>query len=1002
MKAMLRATVVLWFVVIPALAFGQASITGVVKDSSGAVLPGVTAEASSPALIEKVRSVVTDGTGQYRIVDLRPGIYTVTFTLPGFSTVKREGIELAGTFTATVDAELRVGALEETLTVTGEAPIVDVQSARQEQVVSHDVIAALPTSRAFLGLVALNPMIVLSAQDVGGTTGPVSTRYISHGSVETDSRMMANGLLVSSADGGGASGSYYVPQVTASQEVVITSAGGLGEAETSGVIVNTISRDGGNTYSGLLFGTGTTSGLQSSNFTPALQRQGLRSINRIARNWDFTPAIGGPIVRDRLWYFAYGRTMVADNYVAGMFFNKNAGDPNAWAYDPDTSRQAIQDGTWRSGAARLTWQATPRNKVAALWDEQYRCVGCPGASPTTSPEANTMGLAFNDRVSQGGWTSPFTNRLLLEAAFGTHILSWGGGLADPAAERLIPVSEQAGAIPGLTYRGVSGNFRRGNETYNWRSSVSYVSGAHNAKFGMFGVFYNYKAHPFTLNGGLRFRFSNGVPNQLTETVEDFRWQAYMSSQGMYAQDQWTIKRLTVQGGLRYDHWGSHFPDQQLGPTAFVRVPIVFPAQSGANFNDVSPRVAASYDLFGDAKTAVKVTLGKFMVAQESSSSGTFGSFMNPVNRTATSTTRSWNDVNRDFVPNCDLTSPAANNECGALADQNFGKNVYSVSYDPAVISGWGVRPYSWEFGASVQREILPRVSASVGYTRLWFGNLTVTHNLLTTAADYTLFKLPLPVDPRLPNSGGTLTVPTINPDKFGLVSQQVTAASNYGTIIQRWNGVDVSVNARLGNGLVAQGGFNTGRSLFDDCEVAAKAPEIHFGANISNAARTNASTAWTPMEYCRAEQPFQTQFKGFASYTIPRADVQVSATLQNIPGAAIQAGYVVPNSVIAPLLGRNLAGNSANQTVNLLNTIVRPQGAVQPVSLAADRLNQVDFRVAKVLKFGGTRTLVGVDIFNALNSSVVQNINSTYGSAWLTPTGIIQSRFAKISVQLDF
>jgi hypothetical protein len=156
------------------------------------------------------------------------------------------------------------------------------------------------------------------------------------------------------------------------------------------------------------------------------------------------------------------------------------------------------------------------------------------------------------------------------------------------------------------------------------------------------------------------------------------------------------------------------------------------------------------------------------------------------------------------------------------------------------------------------------------------------------------------------------------------------------------------------------------------------------------------------MEYCRAEQPFQTQIKGFATYTIPHADVQISATFQNIPGVAIQAGYVVPNSVIAPLLGRNLAGNTANQTVNLLNTIVRPQGAVQPVSLAADRLNQVDFRVAKVLRIRGTRALVGVDLFNALNSSVVQNFNGTYGSAWLTPTGIIQSRFAKISAQIDF
>jgi hypothetical protein len=993
----------MWLIATPVTAFAQASITGVVKDTSGAVLPGVTVEAASPALIEKVRTVVSDGAGQYRIVDLRPGTYTVSFTLPGFATVRHGGIELAGTFVATVNAELRVGALEETITVSGETPVVDVQSARQEQIVSHDVIASIPSSRAFLGLVALNPTVVLSAQDVGGTTGPVSTRFMSHGSVATDSRMMVNGLLVSSADGGGASGSYYVPQVTASQEVVTTSAGGLGEAETSGVIVNTISREGGNRTSGVLFGTGTTPGLQSNNYTQALKDQGLKASDRIARNWDFTPALGGPILRDKLWYFAYGRSMVADNYVAGMFYNKNAGNPNAWTYDPDPARQAIQDGAWRSAAARLTWQATPRNKFSIMWDEQRRCVGCPGATATQSPEAGAVGLSFNDRVSQASWTSPYTNRLLFEAAFGTHILSWGGGLGDLAPERLIPVNEQAGVIPGLTYRGISGNYRRGNATYNSRASVSYVSGAHNVKVGYWGSFYDYRAEPYSLNGGLRYRFNNGVPNQVTQTVEDFTWEAYLLSDAMYVQDQWTVRRLTLQGGLRYDLWKSSFPDQQLGPTALVPAPIVLPAETGSKFHDVTPRLSATYDLFGDGKTAVKINLGKYMVAQESSSSGTFGSFMNPINRMATSTTRSWNDLNRDFVANCNLTIPAANGECGPMANQNFGKNVYSVTYDPNVISGWGVRPYSWEFGASVQREIVPRVSATVGYFRLWFDNVPVTHNLDTTASDYTFFNLPVPVDLRLPNSGGVLTVPTINPDKFGQVHQQVTAGSNYGTIVQRWTGVDFTVNARLPNGLTAQGGLNTGRFLFDDCEVATKLPEILFGSNISNAATTNPSTAWTPLEYCRAEPTYRTQIKGFAAYTIPRVDVQVSGTWQNIPGPAIQANYVVPNSVIAPLLGRNLAGGAANQTVSLLNVITRPQGGgTQPVSMDGDRLNQVDLRVAKLLRFGRTRTLVGVDIFNALNSNAVRNQNSTYGPAWLTPTEILQARFAKVSAQIDF
>lgn len=991
MGRLARLTIVLaWIVLVPALAFGQASITGVVRDTSGAVLPGVTVEAASPALIEKVRSVVTDGAGQYRIVDLRPGTYTITFALPGFATVRREGIELAGSFTATVNGELRVGALEETVTVSGEAPVVDVQSAQQQQIVARDVIAALPTGRAFLSLVTLNPSVVLSEQDVGGTRGPASIRYITHGSVETDSRILVDGLGIASADGGGAAGSWYVPNVTASQEVVTTSSGGLGEVETSGVVVNVISRDGGNIVSGTFFGTGASHGMQSSNYTQELRDKGLRAPDRLSRNWDFTPAAGGPVARDKLWYFAYGRHMVADNFIAGMFHNKNAGNPNSWTYEPDLSRQAIQYGKWWSAALRLTWQASRRQKFSIFWDEQYRCAppgGCPGASPTASPEAAALGgRAFNDRVQQATWTSPVTNRLLLEAGFGTHILSWGGE-GDDRFMRLTRVQEQAGAIPGLTYRGISGVDRRANTTYNWRSSVTYVSGAHSAKVGYRGSLYDYTSNPFTLSGGVSFRFNNGVPNQLTQTVEEFTWRARMQAHGIYAQDQWTIRKLTLQGAVRYDHWRTPFPASQLGPTPFVPVPIVFPETTGASFHDVTPRMSAAYDLFGDGRTGLKVVLGKYVLAQESSSTGTFGSFMHPIRRLATSANRSWNDANRNFVPDCDLTNRAVNGECGAIDNRRFGTDAFSVTYDPEVVTGWGVRPYSWEFGASVQRELVPRVSATVGYFRRWFGNFAVTDNLATTAADYTLFKLPVPVDSRLPTSGDLLTVATINPDKFGQVSNQVTAASNFGTQIERWNGVDVMLNARLSNGMVVQGGVSTGRTLRDNCEVAAKLPEV---------------LGTTPMEFCRQEQPFLTQVKGFGAYTIPRVDVQVSATWQNIPGVAILANYDAPNGVVAPVLGRNLAGGAANQTVSLLNAIVRTQGANQSVSLAGERLNQADFRVAKLLRFGRTRTLVGLDLFNALNSNVVVSQNNTFGPRWLTPTGILQARLVKVSAQFDF
>src|SRR5436309_14062877 len=163
------ASSLLVLLLLPAAAHAQAAITGVARDASGGVLPGVTVEAASPVLIEKVRSVVTDGTGQFRIVNLLPGSYSVTFSLPGFSTVKREGIELTGTFVATVNGEMKVGALEETITVTGETPIVDVQSAKTQQTVSKEILAAIPSSRTALGIQSLIPGLSQSS-DAGGAS----------------------------------------------------------------------------------------------------------------------------------------------------------------------------------------------------------------------------------------------------------------------------------------------------------------------------------------------------------------------------------------------------------------------------------------------------------------------------------------------------------------------------------------------------------------------------------------------------------------------------------------------------------------------------------------------------------------------------------------------------------------------------------------------------------------------------------------------------------------
>jgi hypothetical protein len=419
--------------------------------------------------------------------------------------------------------------------------------------------------------------------------------------------------------------------------------------------------------------------------------------------------------------------------------------------------------------------------------------------------------------------------------------------------------------------------------------------------------------------------------------------------------------------------------------------LVFPAQEGSRLQDISARGSAAYDLFGDGKTALKVSLGKYVIAQDNTSAPQ-GVAAAPMARIALSTARSWSDANRNFVPDCDLISPLANGECGAIANQNFGKSVFSTTYDPAILTGWGVRPYNWAFDVSVQREILPRISASAGYFRRWFGNFVATVNRATPAADYTFFNVPVPADPRLPISGVVKGFFDVVPAKFGLVDNLITAASNYGNIRENWNGVDVGINARLRQ-LVVQGGVGTGRASKDLCDVAAKVPSALLTAYESGGVGTPGRAI--PMAYCKMTQAFQTGVKFLGAYTVPRIDVQVAATLQNLPGLERVASYNAPNAVVAPLLGRNLSGSAANINLQLLP----PQAYY-----SGDRINQVDFRVSKILRMHGKRLQASLDLFNALNDNTTLTVNQTYipTGTWEIPTRILPARLVKVTGQIDF
>jgi hypothetical protein len=478
---------------------------------------------------------------------------------------------------------------------------------------------------------------------------------------------------------------------------------------------------------------------------------------------------------------------------------------------------------------------------------------------------------------------------------------------------------------------------------------------------------------------LSYRFNNGVPNRITQRALPAQYYGSIDHDlGLYAQDKWTLRRLTLSYGLRFDYFENSFPEVHIGPAQLAPTrDYTVPRQENIAWRDITPKLGVTYDLFGTGKTALKASANKYL----QNGGGGFGTDTTILgggqasNTLITSTTRSWTDTNRNFIPDCDLINTAANGECGAMANANFGKAVPSRTYDPAIMKGWGARGYNWEFSAGVQHELAPRVALDVGYFRRVFGNLIVTDDRAVGPADYDPFSITAPVDPRLPGGGGYVIseLYDLKPAKFGVPANLfVTRSKDYGKQISHWSGADVTINARLEQGVLLRGGVSTGRPSTDNCEVVAK---------LDNP---------SPL-YCHSNNAFSTEVKLLGSYTVPRVDVLLSGVFQSLQGVAIAANYNAPNTVVAPSLGRSLSGGAANATVNL----------VEPGTLFGERVNEVDVRVAKLLRFGGNRAMLNVDIFNALNANPVLSENSSF-AVWRTPTEILTARFVRFSVQYDF
>ena len=995
--------------ILPARGWAQQSgIAGSVRDTSGAALPGVTVEAASPALIEGSRTVVTDGQGLYNFVDLRPGAYVVTFTLPGFNTLKRDGLELKAAFTATVNAELAVGGLEETITVSGEAPVVDIRNNSTQSTIPRETLTAIPTTGRmgqYAALIAGATLETSTLHDVGGVAGERG-QFGVHGQRAADISYVQDGVNTKVQTGG-----VFSLNNQTFQEVSIETSGMSAEAQTGGVQVKVVPRDGGNVLSGNIGGAFSHPSLQGENVTDALRARNLTTAPGLKKLVDTGGGLGGPIKRNKLWFFYAYRFSSVGQYQQGNYYNKLQGvdiskDPvwDVFAYAPDLSRPAYTDDWYKDHSLRLTWQATQKHKfvAAATVNDNCSCfmfLLAPQGGVLAAPEATGEHHYNPNTFPSVGWTYPATSRLLFEGSVSMQAFHNTTKREPGVAPNVIQVTELANNYRWGS-RAVSINTAGGNYTtlkrefYFQRFSTSYVTGSHTFKAGFersqfnLGRLPNRYKDPDQINGARGYTVRNMVPESITLWAVPYgEWETARDI-AAFAQDQWTVRRLTLNVGLRFDNFNGSIPDQTLPAGYFVPERHTTALKNAPNWTNLNPRMGGAYDLFGTSKTAIKASLGRYTPRNT-------GATGNPLQNAAQSTTRTWNDANRDFVPDCNLASPVANGECGPFSDLTFGSvRPPSVGRAPDAQGGFNLDSNNWQAAVSMQHELRPNMALNVGYYRTWYGNFLVTDNLLTTPADYDPFCITAPTDSRLPASVSGKQICglyDIKPEKFGQVNNLTTQASHFGRRTEIYNGADLTLNTRFGTGGVFQGGLSVGRTVEDACVTVDYPQNAETGYGLSVLGATPGIAGVNP-GYCRVSRPLSaaTQVKFMVVYPLPW-NLQTSAVYQNIPGMPINTTYLATNAEIRPSLGRNLVGRN-----NVVIDLVPPNTIFEP------RLQQVDLRLSRRFVMGKSRIAANLDLYNALNASSVLNQTTRYGAAWQNVVQVMGGRMLKVGAQFDF
>jgi hypothetical protein len=924
------------------------AINGKVADATGAVLPGVTVTISSPSM-QGTRTDTTAEDGAYRFSAIPPGEYKVVYELSGFERVTREGLRVGLGFTATVNVELRVAGLAESVTVSGQSPVVDVATTKTSTNFDAQQLASLPNARDFWSILAAAPAIQMQRIDVGGSAAGTQTGYSTYDTKSDQHRPMVEGIV--NTEGTNAAGFYY--DYGSMEEVSVTTGANTPEMPWAGVMTQFIAKSGGNQYHGKLYADYQNENIQSRNIDQAQIDLGVKGggglgptdLNRMHSYHDVNGDIGGFIKPDKLWWYSSLRDQDAQNLL-----------PNFPVKPFETRLQNI--------TGKGTYAVNNNNKIVAFaqWGKKQQpnrldTFLIPATAAIHSSADSTWNQSYWAHTYKVGWDDVVNDKMFFEIHGGQFHYLWPNTryTQAPAYQDLATNIVSGGNQDGW-FRDITRNQILGSLSYfkdGW-------GGSHNFKVG--GEFFNERYDDLRGQGGLGqvpndvlMLLRNGSPSEVILFQSPTASLNGLWTTGLYASDVWRVSsRLTFNLGLVYDRYQSYLP-AQVGPPVgpFNATQVNFPAVNNLiTWNTVAPRAGMTYDLTGNGKTVLKANYASYWWNPGTTA---IDSLVNP-NAPDWYGRYNWTDKNGDKI-----WEPG---EQGATPTSSFG-GVGSTKLDPNLKD-----TRTREFATFVEREVMANVGVHVGFIYRRIDQLSQSDNLNRPISAFNV-----PINVPIPNPDGTFTPggPTLqayNLDPANLALPVVNLLHNTPGKDDFYN-LELGASRRLSHrwSLNASYSYRWNRDNSNS----------YFGQNLRvRQDVANPNDAINTVDGRYVFNLWTAKVNG--SYDTPWWGLRLT------PAIRMQQGQP---------FGRTF---QATMNYGAQRLLAEPFGSRQQ-----DNIYLFDVRVEKIFKLGGARSLSGfVDGYNLTNTNPAQNINWGSGSTFLQPTTIVPPRVWRFGVKFDW